>query len=528
MNLYLEDGEDLISQLNGIFAFALYDKKKNQILLARDAMGVKPLYWSEMNDGFIFASEIKAIREMHSGPLSIDIDALKRYMTFLWCPGEGTPVKEVHKLPPGEAMWIKDGLLTRQWQWYRLPVFNNPEPITDFTDAVSGTVDNLRQAVHRQMVADVPVGAFLSGGLDSSSVVAFASELNPNIHCFTIEIAGGHDDGLAEDLPYARKVAKYLDVPLDVVTVDASRMAIDLEKLVSQLDEPLADPAPLNVLYISQLARKYGMKVLLSGAGGDDLFTGYRRHRAIMAEKYWKWMPLQFRRTLQTGTFKLDQRIALFRRLAKLFSGAGLDGTEGLINYFYWIQQNELEILFRNEYRRRNNSIEVAQPMLDFLRPIEKNAHPLDQMLALEQRFFLTDHNLTYTDKMSMAAGVEVRVPFLDLDLVSFASRISANIKQKGRHGKIILKKAMEPFLPADIIYRPKTGFGAPLRHWMRYELNDMLEDLLSVQSVKKRGIFDEKAVQELISSNQQGKIDASYTLLSLLSIEIWFRSFLD
>ena len=166
--------------------------------------------------------------------------------------------------------------------------------------------------------------------------------------------------------------------------------------------------------------------------------------------------------------------------------------------------------------------------MLDFLRPLSASVQPLERMLALEQRFFLADHNLTYTDKMSMAAGVEVRVPFLDLDLVDFAARIPLGMKQRGQAGKWVLKKAMEPYLPHDVIYRPKSGFGAPLRRWMRHELRELLGDLLSVDSLKRRGLFDAAAVQRLIARNDTGKVDASYTLLSLLCIEIWCRRFVD
>ena len=528
LHLYLAHGEKMLERLNGIFAFALWDKRDQSLFMARDALGVKPFYYTETSSGFAFASEIKALLCLVPEARELDIPALHRYLSFLWCPGEGTPLRGVRKLLPGEAMVVRAGRLARRWTWYQLPVFRGITENLSEADALTGTVDGLRRAVQRQLVADVPVGAFLSGGLDSSSVVAFAREQVPDIRCFTIESVGGQESGTADDLPYARRVARHLDVPLDVVRIDAGRMAHDLERMVVQLDEPLADPAPLNVLYISQLAREQGVKVLLSGTGGDDLFTGYRRHVAVQYEYLWRWLPAGARSGLERMTAGLDQRNPLFRRLAKLLNGAGLEGDERLVAYLAWSREADLMRLYTPEFRAGLGRSPAAEPMLEFLQPLPASVRPLDKMLALEQRFFLADHNLIYTDKMSMAAGVEVRVPFLDLDLVEHAAKIPLGLKQRGRVGKWVLKKAMEPYLPKDVIYRPKSGFGAPLRRWMRHELRALLGDLLSVDSLKRRGLFEPAAVQQLIAQNDSGKVDAAYTLLSLLSIEIWCRAYID
>jgi asparagine synthase (glutamine-hydrolysing) len=205
-----------------------------------------------------------------------------------------------------------------------------------------------------------------------------------------------------------------------------------------------------------------------------------------------------------------------------------MDGDERLVNYFVWRKPRELRALYSRAMEQEVRNEPASAPMLDFLADLPSAVAPLERMLALEQRFFLTDHNFIYTDKMSMAAGVEVRVPFLDLDLVEFSARVPMSLKQRGRTGKWILKKMKEPYLPHDVIYRPKTGFGAPLRQWMRHELRDLLGDLLSVESVGRRGLFEPLAVQRLIEDNSRGRIDAAYTLLSLLSIEIWCRRYLD
>jgi len=231
---------------------------------------------------------------------------------------------------------------------------------------------------------------------------------------------------------------------------------------------------------------------------------------------------------LENLTTGLDQRHALSRRLTKVFSGAGLSGDDRLVNYFRWSNQDDLNSLLTDSFKKEIEGCRSETPMLSFLEQLPDGISSLDRMLALEQRFFLADHNLIYTDKMSMAAGVEVRVPFLDNDLVEFSAQIPAKYKQHGKEGKWVLKKAMEPYLPHDVIYRSKTGFGAPLRSWMRFELRELLGDLLSEESLTRRGLFDPTAVQQLISENDAGTKDASYTLLSLLCIEIWCRAYID
>jgi len=528
LQLYISEGKGMLAKLNGIFAFAILDTNSESLFVARDALGVKPLYYSTKDNMFAFTSEIKALLKLTPNNKELDAESINRYLSFLWCPGDGTPLKSVSKLLPGEALIVKNGRIADKWLWYKLPIFNKVKKIFNKRQAVSGVTDHLRQAVHRQMVADVPLGAFLSGGLDSSAVVAFAKELNPNIRCLSIETRGKQDKGVVDDLPYAKRVAKHLNVSLDVVSIEPHRMANDLESMIVQLDEPLADPAALNVLYISQLAREQGIKVLLSGAGGDDLFTGYRRHYALQLERYWGWLPKRVRTGFENITRNLNTDNSISRRIVKMFNGAGLNSEDRLINYFRWSDDSLLQSLYSHEFRQQLAGSNSNKIMQDFIEPIIADSSPLDQMLTLEQRFFLADHNLNYTDKMSMAAGVEVRVPFLDLDLVDFAAKIPNNFKQRGGVGKWVLKKAMEPYLPKDIIYRPKTGFGAPLRTWMQHDLKEIVGDLLSVESLNSRGLFSANNVQKLILENSQGKIDASYTLFSLLCVEIWCREYLD
>lgn len=527
LQLYLRQGPAMIPKLNGIFAFAVWDSDACELFLARDRMGVKPLYLAQTGSGIVFSSEIKGLLGFLGSELEYDAQAIDRYLTYLWCPGDGTPLRNVTKLLPGSAMRIKSGHVQAYWSWHRSPPASSVRKNMAADEAIEGTLLHLRQAVQRQLVADVPVGAFLSGGLDSSAIVALAREQVPEIRCFTIEAFGDQDDGTVDDLPYARRMARHLGVPLDVVTIQASSLAGDLERMVWQLDEPLADPACLNVLYICEQAKRNGIKVLLSGAGGDDVFSGYRRHQALAYERFWDWLPKPAKRLIADATGLLDQRSALCRRLHRTFQVAGLEGDARIASYFAWATRSDLLPLYSPAFRDQLRDA-TERPMLDWLAEQPADGSKLERMLALEQRFFLADHNLVYTDKMSLACGVEVRVPFLDNDLVDFAATVPDRFKQRGWQSKWVLKKAMEPLLPREVIYRPKTGFGAPLRFWMRHNLREMLGDLLSEVSISRRGLFDSSSVQSLIAANDSGNKDASYTLLSLMCIEIWFRKFYD
>ena len=425
-------------------------------------------------------------------------------------------------------MIVQKGKVKNCWKWYQPPVLKNQsKKLITYENAILGVRKHLSTAIHRQMIADVPVGAFLSGGLDSSAIVSLASKIDKDISCFTIDLIGGQEKGNVEDLPYAKKVAKYLNIKLNVVEVDSKKMAGDIEDMVKILDEPLADPAALNVYYITKMAKEQGIKVLLAGTGGDDIFSGYRRHHALMREELWNWLPRKLKFKLYNLSSKLNQKNPITRRVTKLLSGIHLEGDARLINYFRWSRREDINKLYSKEFRSALNLSNADKTMLEFLKDVPSNASKLDRMLALEQQYFLADHNLLYTDKMSMINGIEVRVPFLDLDLVEFVYDIPDHFKQKGNQGKWILKKALKGILPNEIINRPKSGFGAPLRKWIRADLRELLGDILSFDSLKKRGLFDPNAVHKLIKDNDDGKVDASYTLLSLLCIEIWCRNFI-
>lgn len=530
LNAYLCYGHDIIGKLNGIFAFAIWDCVKRELFLARDHIGVKPLYYSVTTKGFIFASEIKALLSEDSVSSALDSGAIYYHLTHLWCPAPKTILSQVKKLEPGHAMIVRDGRISKQWQYYDLP-YDQPISAMSQTEAIHAVRDAVEQAVQRQLIADVPVGAFLSGGLDSSAVVACAKRhmQGADLQCFTIAFAENASDteNMAADLPYAKKVAKFLSVPLNIVRADIS-IVDRLEDMIYFMDEPQADPAPINVMLISELARQNGIKVLLSGAGGDDIFTGYRRHYALNTEHYWTWLPKQVRSGLKQLSSLAPINTALGRRVRKAFEYADKSAIDRLISYFLWINPVDIEKLLTDQIMQDVRQEILSKSLTDSLMALPNTVPRLNQMLYLEGKYFLPDHNLNYTDKMSMAYGVEVRVPLLDIELVSLAARINPRFKQRGNEGKWIFKKAMETYLPHDVIYRPKTGFGAPLRYWLTHELKDMVNDYLSTTSIKNRGIFNAIAVRQLIDENAKGKIDAAYTIFAMLCIELWCRRFIN
>ena len=332
LQLYLVEGEAMLPRLNGMFAFVIWDARHQAMFVARDDMGVKPLYYTQTPQGVLLASEMKALLAFPGVSRQVNPVALRDHLTYLWAPSPQTMLAGVHKLPPGDALWVQHGRITRQWHWAPNPAL---QPITARTDeiAIAEVREAVRTAVQRQMVADVPVGAFLSGGLDSSAVVAFARQAAPEtrLQCFTIamDAVGERQEGMVSDLPYARAVAAHLDVDLHVLHAGPA-MADQLVKMVWHLDEPQADPAPLNVLFISQLAREQGIKVLLSGAGGDDIFTGYRRHYALQTERYWSGLPQGLRAGVAGLARHLHTGSVLGRRMRKALGHAPLDGDARL------------------------------------------------------------------------------------------------------------------------------------------------------------------------------------------------------
>lgn len=528
LRLFAREGEACFRRLNGIFAAAFWDRAGRTLTLVRDPMGIKPLYLAHKDGGIAFASEMKALVRSGTVDPKVNPSALLRHLGLLWSPGTETIVEGVEKLEPGELLTFSPGGRVER-RFYADPMRPKERYEAIGADEAAAKVrDTIEAAVERQLITDVPVGAFLSGGLDSSSVVAFATRhFAGRLQCFSIDTEGeGEAEGFSDDLPYARRVADHLGVDLHVVRTDR-RMMDRLPEMLYHLDEPTADPAALNALLISELARSQGMKVLLSGAGGDDVFTGYRRHYALQQERWWSWWPQPVRAGLRAAAGALPRRHPLARRVAKAFEGADRPAAERLARYFLWLDPSRVLGLLSPDLRAGLVAGDTYAPLERTVARAGGRAS-LETMLYLENKHFLADHNLNYTDKMGMAAGVEVRVPLLDLKVVELANSLPTSLRQRGRTGKWIFKKAMEPILPHDVIYRPKSGFGVPLRRWLATSMREVAEDTLGADAVRRRGLFDADAVQRLRADDAAGRIDASYTIFALMCAELWARQYLD
>lgn len=529
---FIEYGDRLFEKLIGIFSFTILDKKKEEVYIVRDQFGVKPLYYYHKDKVFLFASELKSMLEYKQFDRSIDYNALVNYINFLWSPGEHTPFLHAKKLLPGHYIKLSTTNPERISivQYYDIPFTGIYSKISE-EEQVYELQQRLEKAVERQLQSDVPVGFFLSGGLDSSAIVAMAKKLYPKerFPCYTIDSGEHAYEGFSNDLFYAKKVAQHLDVPLKIVKADVD-IINNFDQMIYHLDEPQADAAPLNVLEISKAALNDGIKVLLGGTAGDDLFSGYRRHQVLNYEPLFQLVPKWSVSLLKAGfrPFKLSNPAV--RRVRKVLTDLDKPQAERMFGYYSWISLGINKSLF-NKRLTKEPSFQEFQPLHSFEKlwnniPDEKNL--LNRSLYWEMKTYLPDHNLNYTDKMSMALGVETRVPFLDLDLVNFSTTVAPDLKMKGNVTKYILKKAMEPYLPPDVIHRPKTGFGAPVREWVTNKLDAKISDVLSPKAIEARGIFNSYSVSRLIADNKSGKIDASYTIWSLLAIESWMKQFVD
>ncbi|WP_164968833.1 asparagine synthase (glutamine-hydrolyzing) [Malaciobacter mytili] len=524
---YIHYGLDFLKILNGIFSIAIYDKNTKKVIIARDRFGVKPLYYTITKSGFYFASELKALMTLDDINLEFDYSGIESYMTYLWSPTPNTPLKDIKKLEQASYLIIQEGNITEKDFFYADSYNENFN--LEFDEILNELDLKLEKAVERQMISDVPIGAFLSGGLDSSSIVAFAKKFaGNNFPTFTIKTK--NDLGMADDYYYAQKVSRHLNVKLHNINI-THELFFDLENMIYFLDEPQADLAPILVSYISKIAREeYNIKVLLSGAGGDDIFSGYRRHYALKIDEKLSKISKSFRKYSKNLIQNLPSNNSFLRRLKKYTKYFDYDGDEKIISYFQWIDKENRRKLYSDDFLTKLYEVDSNTELLleEQLKSLDKNTTPLNKMLHLDKKFFLTDHNLNYTDKMGMKEGVEIRVPLLDNDLVEFTSTIPSQYKQNGKEGKYIFKKVMEKYLPNEVIYRPKTGFGTPLKNWLHYELKDYINSILSKENIQKRGIFNYENLQKMIFEDKLGKEDYSYIILSILSIELWCKIFID
>jgi asparagine synthase (glutamine-hydrolysing) len=532
-----EWGEQCLSRLNGMFAFALWDDKDRTLFLVRDHVGIKPLYYANVSDKLkfvelVFASEIKSILASKSVKAELDNEALHQFLTFLWTPDPNTLFDGIRTVPPGHFVKWHDGNVSVH-QWWDIS-FNEIEEEKSEQWWREQVLETLDRIVKLEMVADVPLGSFLSGGVDSSAIVALMKNHSNGrrIGTYTIGIEAEdlRYDIIPDDVEWARKVNQQLDTDYHEIMLQPEVTEL-LPKLVYHMDEPAIDMA-IPTYLVSRAARET-MRVMLSGMGGDEVFAGYPRQMAMKIAGAFDPVPQLLRRPVMKALeFALPGGLpgkltGPLRNAKKFARSAALDFENRYLGFETYFTDQAKQRLYSDHLRERTRDLDAyAAHRRYFARA--KDAAPLNQLLYVDMKTFLPCLNLMTTDKTSMAANLEVRVPFLNQEMLKLAARMPSDLKLKGLKRKYILKRAAEKLLPREIVWRKKAGFGAPIRSWLRGALRPMVDDLLSEETVKRRGLFRPEEVRRIIDTNLSGREDLNLQVFQLLNLELWQRAFID
>jgi asparagine synthase (glutamine-hydrolysing) len=516
-------GPGALRRFRGMFAFALIDDRTGDLILARDPLGIKPLYYRRRGGGVVFASELKALVAAIGSELRIEPGALVASMLYYWLPEKRCAIEGVQKLPGGSwARCRPDGTFSVQHYWRVADVA---------AQAATGPPADLRgvieESVAAHLVADVPVSSFLSGGLDSSIVTVLAHGADAAIDAYTITFRPEDQrlEAMPDDAVYARKVAAQYGIGLHEIEISPDIVGL-LPRIVDILDEPIGDPAAINTLLMCEAARESGVKVILSGMGADELFGGYRKHLAcVMAGKY-RRLPAGCRTLVRTTVERFPVSVAgrglRYARWAKRFlTFADLPEEPRFRRSYTLYDPDELASLISPDLAGH-----VGQIVDEHSEVYDDNSlsDEVNRMCLADTRMFLPGLNLAYTDRASMAASVEVRVPFVDPLVAQAAFSISGSAKIRGRHGKVALKRAAASWLPPEIVHRPKASFSAPLRAWVRGDLQEVIRDLLVGGELVESGIIRRAALSNLIQDDLAGHEDRSKQIWQLLTLELWYR----
>ncbi|MCI0621692.1 MAG: asparagine synthase (glutamine-hydrolyzing) [Acidobacteria bacterium] len=524
-HLYEERGERLVEKLRGMFGFAIWDRLRRRLVVGRDRLGIKPLYYCQTPRQFLFASEIKSLLVHPAVARRVDPAALNDYLAWGYVPAPRTLFQGIHKLPPGHLLIAENGNV-RVKRYWELPV-NGFESHTE-EEWAEALREKLTETVRSHLISDVPLGAFLSGGLDSSSIVGLMAKLMERpVKSFSI----GFGEEVYNELPYAKVVAEAFGTEHHEIMVRPDVFEL-LPKLIWHLDEPIADSAFITTFLVSEFARK-SVTVILSGVGGDELFGGYRRYLGSEIAQYYDRLPRIVRQKLipaVVNRLPVDRNSNLrnYFRLARAFvSSSHLTPESSYLRYLAVFNPEGRSSLYSHDFREELNR--SAAPCL-----LEQHLSSLPStdlkslMMLLDLKTQLPDDLLALSDKMSMAASLECRVPFLDHEFVEFAARVPSELKVRGFEMKYLFKKAMKPLLPESILNRPKRGFGAPFGAWLRGELRPLALEILSERNVRQRGFFEWPAVQSAIDLHFAEREDHTDHLLALINFELWCRIYID
>ncbi|MBM4162486.1 MAG: asparagine synthase (glutamine-hydrolyzing) [Ignavibacteria bacterium] len=548
INTYQEYALDFVHKLLGMFALAIWDEKKQQLVLARDRIGIKPLYYTFSSGNFIFGSEIKAILQHPSVRTEFNKDALDAYLTFLVSPAPLTMFKDIHKLEPGHWMVIKnDGEIRKEQYWDPVPTGRQPSidvdgtPISrskllegdsskDEQSCISTIRTLLKQSVKDRMMSDVPFGVFLSGGIDSSTNVALMAELMDRpVDTFSV---GFRDLERYNELGYARQIAREFKTNHHEVIID-HKMAFDfLPKLIYHQDEPIADPVCIPLYFVSKLARDNGTIVIQVGEGSDEQFAGYPAYLRELRFYEWLWKPYgivpSFVRSplfrLASGPLKSKQKLLQLDYIRKATERDEL--FWGGVNIF---TETHKKMLLNRDLSSRSHSAQLlAQNWHKTILERDARADYLKRMIYLEFKNRLPELLLMRVDKVSMATSVEARVPFLDHRLVEYSMTIPKQMKFRKGEPKYILKKAVEGIIPNNIIYRKKQGFAAPVNEWLRSEWFSFAESRIRNTRLMQRNLFRTEFIDTLIQNHRTGKRDEGMPLWALLNLALWYDRWIE
>lgn len=515
VHLYEEEGVGCLERLNGMFAFALYDTKQGELFLARDRLGEKPLHYYHRNGEFVFASEIKSILAFPGLTPRLNLEALNLYLTYEYVPAPYTIYEEIYKLEPAHFLILKKGELTLRPYWR--PSFRRFEKKFSREEGVEKLRRHLKRSVEMRTVSDVPLGAFLSGGIDSSLMTAFLAQSSSHrIQTFNIAF----EDPSFDESRYSRQVARYLGTDHHEERLTPENLIKIFPEMIQNLDEPFADASAIPTYLLSRFTRRH-VTVALSGDGGDELFHGYPTYQAHQIARWFpRWLAKPAQRLadllpVSDGNISFDFKM---RRFA-----AGL-GHEPAVRHQIWLgafEPAQKRELFRPEVSQALKEEGEFGPLKEHWGHCD-SSDDWDRLCHTDLRFYLQDDILFKVDRMSMLHSLEVRAPYLDHELVEFACSLSPGLKLKGLTAKYILKEAARGLLPEKIIHRPKKGFGVPIAKWIKSDLKEMFQETLSEETISREGLFNPKFVGRLLAEHLSRRKDHRKLLWTLFVFESW------
>jgi asparagine synthase (glutamine-hydrolysing) len=516
VHLYEEHGENFVNFLNGMFAIALYDMKNKKVLLVRDRMGIKPLHYTIKNGTIVFASELKALIEFGGVERRLNYKSLYNFLTFEYVSAPNTIYEDVFKLMPGEMFIINQTGIKKEKYWYP-EIKKEDYTINELEKRIK---DLMTSSIKYRLISDVPIGIFLSGGIDSTIITGVASKLIGDINTFSI----GFEEETFNELGYAKIASNYFGTKHNEMILSYKEAINLLSKIIEYLDEPLADASVIPTYLVSMLSRKH-ITVALSGDGGDELFLGYDTYKAYKISKLFRWIPDILNGFIINSLSLIpasSKRISLEFKLKKFFSA--LKYKPEITNYLWWgaYPPRLKEKLFNREILDKINMESEFEPIEYYKSFMEKIDAPLDRINFLDLHLYLQDDLLPKVDRMSMANSLEVRVPFLDHRVVELALSIKNNLRLKGLNTKYILKRAMNEFIPPELKKRPKIGFDIPLGPWLRNELKDYMLELLDKKKIEEDGIFNYEFIDKIIKDHLSKKNNNRQLLWPLIIFQNW------